>query len=87
MIVLQAKIAGIRDRLGLRRQPDLGVLKKMEVMAAALPVSGADDPAGRFIDDYLRLERVALFLAGVEPALLFLGRSIGVSVASMRMIS
>lgn len=73
VVVLQAEIACIRNRLGLRMQPDLRCLEELKIVAATLRMGGTDDPAARFIDDYLRLERVALFLAGVKPALLFLG--------------
>jgi hypothetical protein len=52
-------------------------------MATSFTMRQTDDCVARFINDYLCFESVALFLAGVAGPLLFWGRSIGVSVASI----
>lgn len=56
--------------------------KKLEVVRLALTVVGAQNSLTLPIENYLRFQRVALFLFAVVVALLFFGLSIGVSVTS-----
>lgn len=68
---LQTHVAGVGDGFGIGVQSDARLPEQPEVVAAARFVGDADDPARRLVHDELRLQRVALFLAGVEPALFF----------------
>ena len=52
-------------------QPDPGFFEQPEVVAAARIVGEAENPARGPVDDELRLQGVALFLARVGPALFF----------------
>jgi len=67
---------------------DAGTGEQLAVVNAALcRCVGTNDFGRDLVDHDLRLYRVALFLAGVAAALLFFGRSTGVSVASTRTTS
>jgi hypothetical protein len=57
--------------------------------AVFLPVTErrANDFSARFVYGKLRLLRAPFFLSGIEFPLFFLGRSTGVSVASIKMTS
>jgi hypothetical protein len=87
MQFLQAHVAGVGHGFGVGMEPDGGLLEQPEIMAAARSVGDADDSVRRLVDNELCLQGVALFLARVVAALFFLGRSTGVSVASMRTTS
>ena len=52
-------------------------------MARTVRVGGGGNLLAPGVDDELAFQRVALFLPAVGAPLFFLGRSIGVSVASM----
>ena len=56
-------------------------------MALTIGKIRTDNFAGSFINDYLGFEGMSFLFAGIEFALFYLGRSIGVSVASMSIIS
>jgi len=56
--------------------------EQLEIMLAPLTVRSRNDLQAFRIDNHLAFEGVTLFLTAVEPALLFLGRSIGVSATS-----
>ncbi len=71
MQVLEAQVAGVRDGVGLGMQPDPGFFEQPEVVAAARIVGEAENPARGPVDDELRLQCVALFLARVVPAVCF----------------
>lgn len=68
-------------------EPHAGLLEQAEVMPTAGGVREANDRAHCLVDDKLGLQRMAFFLARVVATLFFGGRSTGVSVASMRIIS
>jgi len=65
-----------------RRDADPRLPEKPEVMPLPVRERRAYYLAAPPAYDHLRLYGVPLFLAGIEPSLFFLGRSIGVSVAS-----
>jgi hypothetical protein len=84
---LRALIAGIIHGFGFFLEAQPGVLQQLIVMPLSFRrANGQNAPRGFLYDD-LRLKGMALFLAGVETLLLFLGRSQGVSVASTRITS
>lgn len=76
--LLQAQVAGVGHGCGVGMESDARLLEHSEIMPAAGGVCTADDRARRLVDDELSLQRVALFVCG---------RSMGVSVASMRTTS
>jgi hypothetical protein len=57
--------------MGLGMQPDPGFFEQPEVVAAARIVGEAENLARGPVDDELRLQGVAFFLARVVPALFF----------------
>ena len=61
--------------------------EQLEIMLASPTVRGGNDLQAFRIDDHLAFKGVTLFLTAVEPTLLFLGRSIGVSATSTTITS
>ena len=74
----------INKGFGLRAQPHFRFLEQPKVVAVSFVVRDAQDAARRFLNDKLRFYRVPLLLARVVSPLSFFGRSMGVSVASIR---
>ena len=69
--LVQAHIPGVGNGFSLGMQPDAGFFEQPEVVAAARVVGEAEIPARGLVDDELRLQCVASFLARVVPALFF----------------
>ncbi len=63
MKFLQAHIAGVGNGCGVGMELDVGLLEQPEVMATSRVMSEADNLVRRLVDNELRLQRVALFLA------------------------
>ena len=82
MQLLQSKIAAVGKDLCLRMNPHPRHFEQSEVMASTLAMRQTDDPSSRLLDKNLGFQRVSLLLARVATALLFWGRSTGVSVTS-----
>lgn len=68
---LQAPIPRVGAGFGLGMQPNPGLVQQPAVVAAAPVVGEAENPARGPVDDEVRLQGVAVFLARVVPALLF----------------
>jgi len=66
----------------LRQQGKAMQLEQVKVVQVSLAKSGANDLPICLVDHHLRFQCVPLFLATVESALFFFGRSIGLSVTS-----
>lgn len=82
MNVFDPDITGIGSQFDPHVHANLGCLEQSEIMSFAVGKRGANDSASLFVHYDLRLQRVALLLAGIASALSFLGRSTGLSVAS-----
>lgn len=82
MQVGDAQITRISQAADLLRQVAATVFEQGEVMLAALRKGCSKNHLGFLVHNQLRFLGVSLLLSAVVPALLFLGRSIGCSVAS-----
>ncbi len=71
MELLQTHIPGVGDGCGLGMESDPGLFEQPEVVVAARVVGEAENLARGLVDDKLRLQGVAFFLARVVPALFF----------------
>ncbi len=71
MYLLQAQVAGVGHGCGVGMESDARLLEHSEIMPAAGGVCKADDCARRLVDNKLRLQGMALFLARIIPALFF----------------
>ena len=87
---LDALVALVRQALHPRRKVDAAALgsvaltdlKQTQVVYPAAATDHAQDPPALVLDDQLRFQGVAFLFAAVVAPLLFLGRSIGISVTS-----
>ena len=80
-------ISSIRFQQRFRQNMHAGFLEQPKIMFPAIGKGQCNNAPIFQVYQHLRLYRVPLFLAGIVPFLLFLGRSIGVSVASTRITS
>ena len=87
MKFLYAHVSGIRLCFNGLVNGRTALLEQSKIMSSAFCLGRAYYPPGFFVGDDLGFKGVLLFLAGVVPALFFLGRSIGDSVTSMSMTS
>src|SRR3954452_19641347 len=83
MHLLHSLVTTVHFDLCLFVQLQLTFLQHFKVMGFTLVMSSAEDPPGSFGHHQLDFQCVPLFLARIVLLLLFLGRSIGISVASM----
>ena len=80
-------VSGIRLQRRFRLDMDTGILEQLEIVLLSVRKGQCNDLSGLKADKQLCLQRMPLFLPGIVPLLLFLGRSIGDSVASTRITS
>ena len=83
MQFLNALIPGICLCFESGMNSGAALFKKSEIMPSSFGLCGAYNSSGFSLSDYLCFDGVFLFLAGIIPALFFLGRSMGVSVTSI----
>ncbi len=77
----------IRFQQGIRQNMSMGFLKQPEIVLLPIGKGQADDLPIFGVYQQLCFQGMPLFLPGIVPPLLFLGRSIGDSVASTRTTS
>lgn len=87
MAFLDTLISRISEHLCCCLKLKMGVLNYLKIMTFSIANMGTDHRATRVIYDHLSLECVTLLFSGVKVLLLFLGRSIGDSVASTKTTS
>ena len=77
-----ALVAGVGQQLDALCQRQAGVFEEGKVVRFAFGDRHAHDAVGEVVDHELAFLGVGFFLAGVEAALFFLGRSMRCSLAS-----
>lgn len=85
--VTDSLVPRIGQTADLLRQAASAVLEQYKVVLAALSKSCSKNHLCLWVHDQLRFLSMPLFLAAVMPTLLFFGRSIGCSVASINTTS
>ena len=83
MQMAQAQIPQIGQSANVIGEETSTLLEQLKIMLAALGKGGRQDGLRLWVDNQLRFVGVALLFAAVVLALLFFGRSIGCSVASI----
>ena len=83
VLILQALIAQVRPTIGAWIKAQRALIGQGFVMNSTRGKRDRENHPTARPNQHLRLERMALFLTAVVTALFFLGRSIGVSVASI----
>lgn len=87
MDLLQALIARIYKNLCLWTEADPRFSKQTKVVTFPVRKTGTNDLFTLWVYNQLTFEGVPFLFAGIEVFLFFLGRSIGVSVASTKTTS
>ncbi len=87
MQVGKSQVASIRFQQGIWQKMNMGFFKQPEIVLLPIGKSQADDLPIFEVYQHLRFQGVTFFLPGIVSSLLFLGRSIGDSVASTRITS
>ena len=83
MQMMDAQITRIRQAADMLCQAASAVLKQRKVMLAALGKGGRENSLRFLVHNHLRFLCMSLLFSAVVSTLLFLGRSIGCSVASI----
>jgi hypothetical protein len=81
----QTLVAAVSEPFGVGVRTQLAALEEPESVLSPLAAGHCQDRAGSVVDGPLAFQRVALLLARVAGALLFFGRSTGLSVTSTAM--
>jgi len=87
MPFLDSLISFISQTLNLLSKRQLRVFKDTKIMLSSLAISRTNNFPCFLVDHYLGLESMFFLFSAVKLFLFFLGRSIGLSVTSITMIS
>jgi len=80
--MIQAQIPRVPKNLDAFREARTGLFKKPKIVLLAMTKVRLQDPTIRLVDDDLRFDRMPFFLPRVMFSLFFLGRCMGLSLAS-----
>ena len=83
MKIVQTQVSSICKAANMFRKNTAAFFEQFEIMLAPIAKGGREDFLRLLIDNQLGFLGVTLLFATVVPALLFFGRSIGCSVASI----
>ncbi len=83
----ESLVSRICFQQSFRSDMDTGILEQLEIVFLPIGKGQAKNLTVLEIDQHLGFQCMPLFLPGIVPLLLFLGRSMGDSVASTRIAS